>query len=327
MTAVFSTTLQQMLGFFALMLVGFLLAKRKILPQGADRVMSKLETTVFLPALTFTTFAKNCTVENLKQKGVFFAFGIGFLALASVLAVFLAKLFVPKKEYLRGIYRYSFIIANYGYMGNALVLGLFGDEALFDYMMFTQPFSIFIYTYGVLMLDPGTGGKGVRWKSLFNPSLIGLLCGMIVGLLPFSFPSSLPDAMAFLPAALDAAKGCMSPVAMLLTGFVVGSFPVRQLLGEKKVYFAALLRLIALPAFFMLVLKGVLHVIPIGEENAAVLSRSLLCCMCMPMGLNTVVFPASFGADTRPGAGMALISNVMGLATIPLMFLLFGISV
>jgi predicted Na+-dependent transporter len=42
------------------------------------------------------------------------------------------------------------------------------------------------------------------------------------------------------------------------------------------------------------------------------------------MGLNTIVFPESAGADSSVGAKMALISNVAGLFTIPLMLSLLG---
>ena len=47
-----------------------------------------------------------------------------------------------------------------------------------------------------------------------------------------------------------------------------------------------------------------------------------LCATAMPLGLNTVVFPAAFGGDTTPGASMALVSHLMSVITIPIMFAL-----
>ena len=43
----------------------------------------------------------------------------------------------------------------------------------------------------------------------------------------------------------------------------------------------------------------------------------------MPLGLNTVVFPAAYGGDTTPGAGMALVSHLILVITIPVMFSIF----
>ena len=38
----------------------------------------------------------------------------------------------------------------------------------------------------------------------------------------------------------------------------------------------------------------------------------------MPLGLNTIVFPAAYGGDETPGAGMAVISNLVGIISVPL---------
>ncbi|HAY97711.1 MAG TPA: permease, partial [Ruminococcaceae bacterium] len=48
-----------------------------------------------------------------------------------------------------------------------------------------------------------------------------------------------------------------------------------------------------------------------------------LCATAMPLGLNTVVFPAAYGGDTTPGAGMALVSHLISVITIPVMFSIF----
>ena len=42
-----------------------------------------------------------------------------------------------------------------------------------------------------------------------------------------------------------------------------------------------------------------------------------------PLGMNTVVFPAAYGGETKTGASMAMISHTLSVVTIPLMYLLF----
>ena len=51
---------------FTCIAIGFILKKLKLLPDNASTVLSKLETFVFCPALTISTFATRFTVENLK---------------------------------------------------------------------------------------------------------------------------------------------------------------------------------------------------------------------------------------------------------------------
>jgi predicted permease len=46
--------------------------------------------------------------------------------------------------------------------------------------------------------------------------------------------------------------------------------------------------------------------------------------LCMPMGLNTVIFPEAYGGDSGTGAQCCFVSQVLGLLTIPGVFALMG---
>ena len=65
MIKTFLATLNPMLMLFICIVVGFVLCKTKILPENAGKVMAKLETWVFCPALSFYTMAYYCTVDNI----------------------------------------------------------------------------------------------------------------------------------------------------------------------------------------------------------------------------------------------------------------------
>ena len=49
----------------------------------------------------------------------------------------------------------------------------------------------------------------------------------------------------------------------------------------------------------------------------------VLMAFAVPLGLNTIIFPAAYGGDTKPGASMAMISHTLAVITIPIMYLLF----
>ena len=53
--SVFVSTLNQTAFLFGFIIIGFILAGRKILPEGSAAVLSKLENTVFIPALVMGT--------------------------------------------------------------------------------------------------------------------------------------------------------------------------------------------------------------------------------------------------------------------------------
>lgn len=313
----FIPTLNQLLMMFSLIVTGFILRKTKILPENSGTTLSRLETYVFSSALVMSTQLEKCTVQNFKTYSVYLLYGLFLILLCIALAYPLSFLFIRKTGgdekliYLRKVYRYGMAFGNFGFMGNFLVLGLWGADGLFKYTMFTFPLSIFCYSWGIPMLIPKEGkGFKATLKTILNPPLLAMIVGCIGGL--FGVTPYIPE---FLLKALDSAGECMGPVAMILAGFVIGGFDVKTLVNDKKVYFATLLRLIVLPSAITI------FMIAIGASEECSLFAMLA--FATPLGLNTVVYPAAFGANTKPGASMAMISHTLSVITIPLMYLIF----
>ena len=316
---IFNLTLQQMLMMFSLMLVGFILRKKTILPENSHITMSKLETFLFVPALNMYTQMTKCTVKTLSENASLILYGLVTLAAAMALAYPLSRLFIrrskgdPAREYQRNIYKYAMTFGNYGFMGNFIILGVFGSDVFFKYSLFTFFVNIVCSSWGLFILIPKDKSAGV-WanlkKGLITPPTIALLIGMVLGLL--NVGQYVPD---FLKSALDNASVCQGPVAMVLAGFVIGGYKFSSLLSDKKVYAATALRLIAIPAAMMLVMK----LLGLSDE---IMTLALIT-FATPLGLNTIVYPAAYGGDTKTGASMAMISHTLSVITIPLMYLLF----
>lgn len=304
---VFTATLNQMLVLLIFMALGFFLNKKRLLPLDDSVVLSKLETYAFVPCLVFSVFYKYCTVENFKQKWTYVLYGAAVMAVSLPIGIVLAKFFA-KDGYLKKIYTYSFAVANFSFMGNAVVLGVFGEKVLFDYMIFTLPLNLYVYSIGTASLIPTEKGGKLSVKTFVNPIFIALILGAVCGLLSVPLPK-------FITTAISSAGACMSPLAMLLTGFVIGEYSLKTLASDKKVYLASVIRLIILPSAFM----AVLLLLKTDKD----IIRVALCATAMPLGLNTVVFPAAYGGDTTPGAGMALVSHLISIITIPVMFSIF----
>lgn len=309
---VFTSTFNQTLYLFLLILIGYALAKFKILPTYTAGVLAKLENTILIPALVFGTFMPNFTVERLSSTGFLFLFSFLLLIPVIPMAIFLPKL-LTKEPFHRNIYTYGLAFANFGYMGNSVVAALFPDFFM-DYLVFTLPLYIAIYLWAVPTLLIGQEQKSIksRLRALCNPMIIAMLVGMLVGLLKTPFPSfSLPP---FLNTAIDALGSCMSPLAMLLTGITVANIDLKKTFSNRNIYLLTVIRLLVIPAIFVLLFQ--LLPLPRVFEVCAV------CAVSMPLGLNTVVIPSAYGKDTSVAAGMALVSHLFSCITIPLIFLL-----
>lgn len=302
---VFSSAFQQMLFMFLFMLLGYALRKRRLIPENSSSVLSKLENLVFMPCLVLNTFMTRCTIENLTSKITFLLYSLISLGIALALALILTPLFAQKKEE-RGIYRYSFMVANIAFMGNAVVEGIFGDKILFDYLMFTLPINLFLNSIGISWLMPEDGQMSWRRKWL-GPINLSSIAGVILGLTALPLPRPLP-------AVIASGSACMAPVAMILTGFIIGGYPLRQLLSTGRIYLVAAYRLLFMPFLFAFLAS----LVKLPDD----IRHVLICAYSMPLGLNTIVIPAAYDSDTSIGASMAFLSNLMALVTIPLVFYL-----
>ncbi len=316
---IFKLTLNQMLVMFSLVLAGFILRKCKILPENADKTMSRLETYCIVPALYLSTQMKQCTVESFRENYVLIFYGFASILGAILLAYPVSRLFIrnsassPEASYQRDIYKYALAMGNHGFMGNFIILGVFGQEGLYKYLLFTFCLTIASSSWGLYVLVPKDKDSSI-WqklrKGLLTPPLIALVAGMILGLC--NVGQYVP---AFLTTALDNAGSCMGPVAMVLAGFVIGGYDFKELLTNKKVYAASALRLVVIPALLMVILRL------LGTPNHILVPA--LIAFAVPLGLNTIVYPAAYGGDTKTGASMAMISTTLSVITIPLMYLVF----
>ncbi len=308
-----------MLVMLAFITVGFLLKKLSILPDGAQSTLSRLEIYVFLPAMCFHNMLTKCTPQALEKNWPLTVGGLCLVLVALPLAYVLSRAFVPGRRlgemdaYERNIYTYALTFGNFGFMGNYIALGIWGQEGLFDYSTFTITLTMLCNSWGLMVLTPKTQGvssAAAIIKRVFSPAVIALLVGALCGL--GNVGQHLPS---FVTTAFSNASSCMGPVAMILAGIVIGSFNFKELLSMKKVYVVTVLRLLVIPAAMLLLLKGL-------RVDDRLLPLTLVA-FATPLGLNTVVFPAAYGGNVKLGAGMTLVSHLLSVVTIPLMYYLF----
>lgn len=307
--SVLSATVGQMLVLFTLILLGYIVAKAKAVPEDSATVLSKLENNLFVPALVLGTFVSNFTVEKLGTAWKLFLISFAICLVMMFLAVIVAR-GCSKDNYIQNIYTYGLAFSNFGFMGNAVVNAVF-PEYFLDYLIFTMPLWTMIYLWGVpCLLIPSEEGKQTiksRLKSFANPMFAAMIIGIVIGLCGIRLPD-------FLTTVIDVTGDCMSPVAMMLTGITVANMDVKKVLSMKSIYVVSIIRLIAFPLIFI----GLFSFLPMAQ-NIVVCT---ICSLAMPLGLSTLVIPGGYGKDTSVAAGMALVSHLLSAMTIPIVFYL-----
>jgi len=279
-------------------LIGWALGKRHILSSQNLRLLSVLEVWVFLPCNALRSFSRNFTMAYFQEK-----YPILLLSALIVAALFMMNsLWIPrfvKNPYRQNVFHYSLTMPNYGYVGYALVQGVYGDLMLLNAQFFALPMSIFTNSQGYRML---TNTGKVSWKKMISPSIIATAVGCVLGLTRWGMPSMLANVV-------DKGAACMGPISMLLAGITISDYPLDMLMKDKSAYVISFFRLLVIPLLLALLLS------PFLSREMLLIAVVLYACPC---GLNTIVYPRLIGEDCRPGASMAMISTVSSLATLPL---------
>ncbi len=306
MKEVFLLTLQQFGVLFVFIIIGYLLNRFKII--GDAKPLSSVLMWVFIPAVVFDVFYTSFTLQNIKTALPYFLAGLALLFVT--IGVSYPIIMRYKDRITRNTFWYSLVVTNMSYVGFTLVKNVFPELYLF-FMIFIIGFQVYIFTVGVLMLGPE--GKKFSLKGLISPIMIALVLGMIFGPVCDAAEFKLPE---FIEKIISSASACMSPVAMVITGFTLAKLPIKKVFSRWDVYVFTLLRLIVFPAVFggLAYLCHLWFGLPIGVVKIIIIYSAL------PMGINTVVFAEANGGDGSVGAQCAFISHLSCLATLPFIF-------
>ena len=300
----FQLTLYQVAKLFLFLLIGFVLSKTHSLPEKAEFVLSRVVINCFLPCVMFTTFCSQFTVSTFRTEWRMMLASLILSAAELAVCTPLGRR-MTSDRYAQNVCVYSLAIPNTGFVGIPIIMGLFGSAAVMRMQIFAIPLLIYTYTEGArLLLDQ----QKLSLRGFLNAPFIGMLLGMVFGMLRIPvFP--------LVNEVLSGCAACMSPCAMLLTGCTIASYRIRDILADPLIYRIVPIRMIVLPVLILLVCR----LIGLSDDTV------MLACsvFAMPTGLNTVVYPASIGRDSRLGAGMACISNTLALLTVPLLFHFF----
>ena len=277
--------------------IGWSLKTFRILSSDNLKLLSVLEVWVFLPAKMLTGFSRNFTVAYISQKYMLILLSCVLLTITVILCAWIVPKFV-RDPYRQKIVRYSLTIPNYSYVGYALVESVYGDVMLLNMMIFALPMSVYVYTEGYRLL---TNGDRVSLRKMVNPVFVAILIGCIIGITGCSVPE-------ILQSVIQKAGDCMAPVSMLMAGITIADYNIKELLKERRLYQLAFVRLILMPVILCVLLAAVF------SRDIVVIAVILY---AMPCGFNTIIFPKMIGEDCKTGAGLAFISSLLCIATIP----------
>lgn len=290
---------------FIMIAIGFICAKIKLIDKETNKKLSDILLYLVNPLLIFTSFQMEFNKELFKNQML--AFALSFLAIG--MTIVLSFVFIRKKNNPDfSIERFAIIFTNCSFMGIPLLSSLFGNLGVFYLTAYIAVFNIIVWTYGVIMISGKTSLKDVL-KQLCSPAIISIVLGIIC----FVARILLPD---IILEPLNAVGSMNTPLAMLIAGAALASSSFKSALTSIKTYYLIALRLLILPAIFLLCVFW----LPIDTE---VLLTVIIAASC-PTATITTMFALKFDKNTSLSSNIFATTTLLCLFTIPLIVLFAG---
>lgn len=292
----------------ALMLVGFFAAQGGVIPQGYTRVTSFLIVNIFLTATIFQSFCVGGDLSPAELPKVLLAISLMILVcyvLARVTVQLAGKRLgdPAPAELCMGVMNNLLI-------GLPLLSALFGSTAVLYAGLTSLPFNVLLYTYGVWRLGTAGGrGGGVGMKDILSPCIYATLAGLAVFLFRLPVPG-------FVSRLMGTAAGVSMPLSMIVIGITMGSEDLAAALKDRRVYLAALVRLVLAPALVWVLLR------PLGL-SPLLLKACTVIAGC-PTGIVVPILTLQYGHEPTFASNCVIVTTLLSLLTLPLLLILLG---
>ena len=312
MSQQFYVVVNQVLVFGILMLIGYVMAKAKVLTADVLNGLSKLIVKLLLPCLIFYLIIGNgITVQSIIANR---RFALALLLMYLVLC--LLGYAMAGASGLRRSGQDAFAVAamfcNIGFMGLPLIETMFPGNSqvavcLLIYMTLDQ---LLLWSVGLFLCTRNAKRKGGSLlQNFLNPSLVGI----VIALALLYFGISLP---APLLTTIQGLGDCSRYLALLYLGALLATMPVLSMLMKPHVYFLIVLKMTILPVVGYFITSLFF---------ATVISSLLATILSLPPMVAITMMARTYGGDERVAAETVFVSTIACLGTIPLVQFLIGL--
>ncbi|MFV7495849.1 AEC family transporter [Klebsiella michiganensis] len=302
------STLNVVLPVFALILVGWLARKLKILGETALTELNRFVVYLALPALLFDIIA-NAMWADLAQPAFISAFSIGMMV------VFFLTLFVQLRRTRHladaAIDALNAGYANTGFIGFPLVIVFLGHEALAPTLIATILTVSVLFGIGIIIIETGLQGEVKRRiiftrvaKSLIkNPLLVSPAIAICILLSGLTVPDSINVFLKLL-------GGAASPCALIALGlFLAGQSDKKTNNDNFTVTLLVVLKLLIQPALTWWFATKVFHLSPLLVHTAVLLAA-------LPTGTGPFMLAEFYRREASTTSKCVLVSTVLSMFTL-----------
>ncbi len=248
---IFFKSLESIFPIIFMIAIGYILRKKDWFHDSFSENVSKVITNIALPASIYVAVSRNLTLETLVSMSDRLIYTFASFIIGYIIAIFMVKVFKIKPGR-RGIFINAFVNANTIFIGMPLNIELFGEQSLPYYLMYYITNTVSIWTLGAFFvsndtLDIDNKKKGVNWKKIFSPPLIGFIVALLLLAFNIKMPKMINSTMQYI-------GNIVTPLSLMYIGIVLADARLRNIRFDKDTILALVGRFVLSPVVMVVLL-------------------------------------------------------------------------
>lgn len=298
--------MQQITELFLMIFMGYVIVKARLLKGEDSKVISKIVLYLIIPCVIINAFQVDYTSE--KVQGLLLAFA------ASVMLQVLLLIIVwgAGRMGLNEVEKASVYYSNAGNLIMPIVTFVLGQEWVLYGCVFMSVQIVFVWSHGKWVLSRQSK---IDWKKiLLNINMVAVFAGVFLFFTKIRLPQILNQTFGSVGSMIGSAS-------MMVTGMLIAEMSLKDIFTNGRVYFITFLRLIAVPAVALLLLKvsGLVNGSPDGKKLLLIVFLAVI----TPSASTITQMCQVYGNDSQYASAINVMTTLFSIVTMPLMVLLF----
>ncbi|HSQ34238.1 MAG TPA: AEC family transporter [Peptostreptococcaceae bacterium] len=295
------TIMNSVISLFLIMLVGVYGSKKGIINDNVNKGLANILLDIALPCMVITSFSFPYD-EGIKLnvvKTFYYSF-----ATYIIMTIMSLLLMIPVKNEKKTILHFSNIFTNTGYIGFPILNVIYGPEAVMYGSIFNIFFTVFLWTYGIIIFKGKMEKNEVAkelLKALKNPSLIAVYVGMAMMMFDLKLPG-------VISASASSIASMTGPISMIVVGAMAYKINIKEYIKDWTIYYGSAVKLIIIPT--------VLYLISLLIKDRSIVTNSVIILASMPAAAMTSIFADRFEIQRDYAAVIVVTTTLLSIFTL-----------
>ena len=303
--------MNQIIQLFIMIFMGFIIVKAKLLKAEDSKILSVIVLYLIIPCVIINAFQVDYTPQTVKGLLIALAGSVITQVILLIVVSILGRVFHLNEVEVASIY-YS----NSGNLIVPIVTFILGKEWVLYGCVFMSVQLVFIWTHCKKIISREST---YDWRKIvLNINMISIAIGIVLFLTRIHLPAIINNT-------LSAVGSMIGPASMIVTGMLFAGMDFKQIFANKRVYFVSFFRLIIVPVIALFLIKC--SQLSTFSSNGNKLMLIVFLAIITPSASTVTQMCQVYENDSQYASAINVVTTLLAIVTMPLMVMLFQITI